>query len=488
MHGRPVDILRSPLKLDLSIEKDEYRDCDTEYFLSNAQERRMRGFFEWLDKLESHVLPHVICFQEVIWVPMIDICVKELNKRGYVSHTNISLDHDKGSPTSFPAPKMGSGLGIYVQRSAGLNVIDGGRQVFDHRLGADWICDKGFKWALISIRNPNLCALTKGEAYIVVLTTHPQAYNELHHYSPAGEGFWTRMMRKIARFDFDLRGGFPWAIVKAHKNQYHQIANHINQVIIPRVQDKIGCKTVLRGLFVAGDFNVNRYATQPETAAESDPFRAFTAEESREFVAVRTTLGCSSAPTILQEPDVRLRPKHGGKFTWDGTDNSLAKPMVSSAPPAFAWIDSILACAQKLVLPVKYLDNRSIAMRLPTPIPEVAPFWRLPCYRWRQYQEEYRSINREIIRRMRQGIGQYRYLANIYRKFNNRQSWTRFVQSAPYELSSQLWKGVDFYKLRTDDLHINKHTIHLKIGDPHPFRMIADVTDHHAVLARIKLQ
>jgi hypothetical protein len=61
------------------------------------------------------------------------------------------------------------------------------------------------------------------------------------------------------------------------------------------------------------------------------------------------------------------------------------------------------------------------------------------------------------------------------------------VRSAPDETSSQVWKGLEFYGLAATDLHAAAETRGLRVGDPHPFRMLTDVSDHHAVLARIRL-
>jgi hypothetical protein len=210
-------------------------------------------------------------------------------------------------------------------------------------------------------------------------------------------------------------------------------------------------------------------------------------------------LGCGPPPLILQEPDPRLR-SNAGRFTWDGRYNSIAKPILPELKPAFAWIDSVMACGLGLGLDddvvqnVRYIDNRSIAMRLPVPVPEIAPFWTSKCTRWRNqhssHHPSYSALNRHIHRRLLIGHHQLTRLQAMYahqKQQGNATSWADFVKAAPFAISSQLWKGAAFYGLRTDDLHVLKETSHLKIGDPHPFRMLSDVTDHHAVLSRILL-
>jgi hypothetical protein len=216
----------------------------------------------------------------------------------------------------------------------------------------------------------------------------------------------------------------------------------------------------------------------------------------------------------LQEPDPRLRSSHNGQFTWNGSHNSVAKPLTSDSPPAFAWIDSVLACGYKLndkektplVMPARYIDNRSLAMKLPVAVPEISPFWTSKCFLWRRSNQKhdpiYDQINTLISSNLFTGFQQRQYLLRQFFKFHApasdtegtcgtknmlQKKWIKFVLGAPYNLSSQIWKGPKFYGLRTDDLHVHRETQHLKIGDPHPFRMLQDVSDHHAVLARILL-
>src|SRR4029077_4310084 len=57
MHGRPVDLAKPGGALGMRLPGDAAAtmiECDDEYHLANAQERRMRGLFECLDALPAH--------------------------------------------------------------------------------------------------------------------------------------------------------------------------------------------------------------------------------------------------------------------------------------------------------------------------------------------------------------------------------------------------------------------------------------------------
>lgn len=507
MHGRPVDVGQSWLFGNLKIDSEEaaikqqkggmHLDCDDEWTLFNSQDRRMRGFFEWLDSLPPHVAPHILCFQEIMWGPMIDIAESALKKRGFTTLASIGLDIDRGCRTCVP-PRMGSGLGIYVKASAQLDVVDGDKLIFDHKLGADWLVEKGFKWALVRCRNKQLLGrhtvATKGEGYFVVITCHPQAYNQLYTEVAPGESWFVGFMRKLTRLDFDLRGGFPFAVAKAHKHQYQQIASHVRDEIVPRSLKRT---SFLLGAFLAADLNVNRYAVTPESGEESCVSHATTPELSREFAAVLKTGSCAT-PKLLVEPIAYLQPPNGGRFTWDAAQNSIARPLIPSGSRSLAWIDSVMSCTfgsvDAIGLPL-YVDNRALAMRLPRPVPEISPFWTSRCYSWRKQfadaRTSYNLVNTEINKRLALGQRQRHHLLGIFRLSpvadQTMERWKQLVLKAPERLSSQLWKGVEHYGFLPNDLYVLRETKHLKIGQPHPFRMLADVSDHHAVLARIRL-
>jgi hypothetical protein len=512
MHGRPVDVAQSWMFGNLKIDSEEaaikqqnggmHLDCDDEWTLFNSQDRRMRAFFEWLDGLPPHVAPHILCFQEIMWGPMIDIAEVALKKRGWITLASISLDVDRGCRTCVP-PRMGSGLGIYVRTSAALDVVEGDKLIFDHKLGADWLVEKGFKWALVRCRNKQLlgrhAVATKGEGYFVVITCHPQAYNQLYTEVAPGESWFVGFMRKLTRFDFDWRGGFPFAIANAHKKQYQQIADYVRDEILPRSLKRTN---YLLGTFLAADLNVNRYAVTPESSEESCPNHAATPHLSREFAAVLKTGSCK-APKLLLEPVRELQPPNGGRFTWDASQNTIARPLIPSGSRSLAWIDSVMSCnfgvaPETLGTPV-YVDNRALAMRLPKPIPEISPFWTSRCYSWRKQfanaRTSYNMVNTEINKRLTLGFAQLRHLRSIFQlnptpqatAAERVQRWKELVLGAPERLSSQLWKGAAHYGFMPNDLYVMRETKHLKIGLPHPFRMLSDVSDHHAVLARIIL-
>lgn len=510
MHGRPVDVAHSWMFGNLKLDSAEFAikqekggmhlDCDDEWALFNSQDRRMRAFFEWLDRLPAHVAPHILCFQEIMWGPMIDIAESALKERGFTTLTSISMDVDRGCKTCIP-PRMGSGLGIYVRSSAQLDVVDGDKLIFDHKLGADWLVEKGFKWALVRCRDKSLlnrhAAAAKGEGYFVVITCHPQAYNQLYSDIAPGESWFVGFMRKMTRLNFDLRGGFPTAITFAHRKQYQQIVDYVRSEIIPRSMKRT---PFLLGAFLAADLNVNRYAVTPESGQESCSKHAVTRKLSREYTAVLKTGMCQPPPTLI-EPISRLQPPQGGRFTWDAAQNTIARPLIPNGSRSLAWIDCVMACSfgvssKHLGMPL-YVDNRALSMRLTRGIPEISPFWTSRCSRWRQQladkRPSYPLVNREIQKRLAKGLAQLRHLQSIFRLGQSsspppeEERWKQLVLNAPEKLSSQLWKGLEFYGFRSNDLYVLRETRDLKIGSPHPFRMLYDVSDHHAVLGRILL-
>lgn len=513
MHGRPIDLGRTTGSGGaLQFPEDASAtmvDCDDEYHLANAQDRRMRGLFEWLDALPDHVRPHILCLQEVIWRPMVNIAERELARRGFVTLPSISLREDRGCATCVP-PRAGSGLGIYVQQRDGLEPVDGDRMMFDERLGTDWLVEKGVKWMAVAVA-PS--PLAPNGATLMVATTHPQAYNQLNRDSPPGESWFTSLLRQAALADLDWRGGYPYAISDMHRRQYRQAAAYLRDTALPRTRKAAsGRRLPLLGAFVGADLNVNRFAVTPSSPEEADPARSVTATVSREFQAAVGTLRCRQ-PRIVRETSASIGPEAGGVFTWDGTHNSMAAPLLPTAAPAHGWIDAVLACSPDGRCPAPaYMDNRAVRLRLGCPCPELGPFWLSPCARWRARaladadlaparRAAYAAANRLAAGRLAQGRAQFFRLASAFlrdgswancvglltgRRPDLADGWASAVRAAPDAQSSQVWKGLEFYGLQPSDLYA-RAAARIPIGAPHPFRMINDVSDHHGVLARIRL-
>jgi hypothetical protein len=516
MHGRPVDLAQANGALGMRLPGDDATSmiqCDDEYHLANAQERRIRGLFEWLDALPPEAQPHVLCLQEVVWRPMVLIAERELNRRGFLTWPAVSLMADDGCRTCMP-PRGGSGLGVYVQRSAGLKVLDGGRMVFEQRIGTDWLIEKGLKWVAIEVPKG---ALSAGGGVMMVATMHPQAYNELQADSPPGESRLTSFIRGLALADVWWRGGYPGAVTATHASQYQQAAAYLKDTALKRTLAAAGTRQLL-GVFLGGDLNVNRFAVAPNSLAEASAEQTASSGPSREYRAALQTLGCRQ-PTILRESSESLAPANDGLFTWDGgkTGSTVAAPLLCTQPPAFGWIDAILTCSPAGCRQPSYMDNRAVKLRLDRPCPELAPFWLAPCSRWRSRAladgsaglraPNYRAANSQCSQRLTQGRTQFFRLAQQFlRKARGvalatardclglltgrwpdlARSWSEFVQGAPEAQSSNLWKGLDFYGLRITDLYASP-AARIPVGAPHAFRMLSDVSDHHGVLARIRL-
>lgn len=485
MHGRPVNLIND---LNKGVE------CDPEYHVANGQERRMRGFFEWLDRLAADSKPHVLCFQEIMWKRIIVIAERELKLRGYECLPSISLSKDLGCDNCL-IPKTGSGLGIYIDVKSGLKMVNGGGFRFNNVLGTDILTNKGMKWALIFSSALNV--------YFIVVTMHPQAYQELRPDAAPNESLKTWFLRKVVSVKLQWMGGYPLAVTTVHEEQYTQVGNFLKRKLVPICKKLLGNKLV--GLFVSADLNINMYATEPDSMEESDPL-SYQRGISREFALALKTLGMDQ-PAIIKDR-LNVTPK-GGLYTWNTADNLLARPLGILKRPQFGWIDSVLYANEKIYgIPAPlYMDNRALAVRTSAPFPELSEFWTTRCSRVRrnwltdpfvddERVEEYKLANNAKHQRLELGRKQFEATVEEYKRLYPAESydtglfatdeWRDLILNSPFEKTSQLWKGLDFYRILKTDFGAEKLES-IPIGQPQGFNLIQDVSDHMAVLARILL-
>ena len=516
MQGLPLDLINGV--------GNSLIQCDPESHCANSQEHRFRALFQWIEKCPEYNIPHIFCLQEVLWAPLIEYTDKSFQKYGYHTHANISLLTDQGCNVCVP-PRCGSGLGIYVSEKHHLKIVDGDRMVFSDRLGTDKLSEKGVKWALVECSNPKFISQNHKKIqkiFFVVLTLHTQPYDHLAADSSPHENWLTWFVRKIVQWEIQYYGGFPFSTVEMHIKQFREIRDYIHNTIMVRCRDYLNKEKIplqrLVGFFSGGDFNVNRYAVKPGSKEEKDREKAFTEYESREFVAMCQSLN-SQLPRVLIEPTVELRSKEEGKYTWDTVNNTLGR---DDKAAEYAWLDSILYMKKYGFKTPKYMDNRVIAIRL-APFPEISPFYLSKCVRSRSYDlvkhgkdmnskraKSYIIANQAILQRLKIGQQQHYKILQSFQLKKNRiildfnmqleekndenllqqiieKEWINHVRSTPYKDSSQIWKGIEFYGFQISDKHAKEVNQNFKIGEPHSFKMLHDMSDHYAVMSRIIL-
>lgn len=138
-----------------------------------------------------------------------------------------------------------------------------------------------------------------------------------------------------------------------------------------------------------------------------------------------------------------------------------------------------------------------------TPTPELASIWSTQCW------SEHAKKKRKYTPYMQLGRQQFLkavagYAPALAKKFatlgvearmrqyalllRNVPEWEAYVLKLPYAQSSQLWKGIQHYKIKETDYGYQQERIAAQpdafwIGAPHGYRMLADASDHYALLA-----
>ena len=171
---------------------------------------------------------------------------------------------------------------------------------------------------------------------------------------------------------------------------------------------------------------------------------------------------------------------------------------------ALSWIDYILYFNGLKTKP-KYMDNQCVPILSKVSFPELAPLWSFDCVLTRdtlikkqsgvldpllqKRLNAYQVINQKSRDSYKKGQDQLSYLQQSFSSQKmNEEKWVSFLQKAPFSISSQIWKGLEFYGYQKEDKDVQRLQAHkFKIGSPHPFRMQTEVSDHYAVLSTIVL-
>lgn len=475
--------------------------CEPDYHLYNAHEPRVRGFAEFLRRTSP--MPEVLVLQEVMWFPTAELLSAELLKLGYSTHENIDpinpMNRGSIEPTT-NMPVAPSGLAIYVRDNSAFRIVDAQRFVFKTRIGVDQLAEKGFAWMLVET------ALTKTKT--LILTLHPQAYLKIEAKSPPCEDAKLQMLRNVAQHqvksivasngkgDSNAKGDdndiWRRAIETVHRAQFQQI-----QTEIARMEKQYpGLRCVL-----AGDLNVNRFSPLPWSADEQDKERAQTSSVGAEYKALLSML---PGFVCLPMSDVDTHP-----FSWDTSDNSFAKGLVGE-PPTFQRIDG--CWIKNWATPLFSTRCETVCpMRMP-PTPELSPFWTGQCLAqamsnntkhiwptmkerlvlgWKQLRacllQATEPAHRDHVSTFtnEQLMNRLEYIVQ-----NKLPEWKAFLKRQPADKTSQLWLGVNGYPLLSaDDWGVQEYrkarslnAWTLKIGQPHTFRMLSDVSDHHGLM------
>lgn len=573
MHGRPMDTV-PVVGGDLNGVSYSRKVCDPVYHLQNGQERRMRGLFEWLDRLPVHQWPDVFCFQEITWVRWFDSCHQQLVQRGYVTHDALDWRRDipgsnvkRDEKTRVTPPVLaGSGLGIYVLARRGLSIVHGMHQPFSDQLGYDQLTSKGAAFALIKIQSPmisGVAATSNTPIFCGVVNTHTLAYinyvgdprSSSEHDKPIKVGDTCRNptsteFRAIAAKQLADRGGYPEAIVRAHRQQLAAIQQFIYSGVLPFLKQN---NIRLHGLYIVGDMNINRYKTTSATSSLSPSTANVCCSD--EYFEMLSILDAKQPPITLSPPPPLLSTasvgpwKCSGMFSWDsGCNTVISEDAVP--PPTYEWLDYVLYAYGKddemrrsLFADGRpdplYMDNRVVRIQTTRYFPEISAFWQPGCTQKRisylksltasaggqipsATSDPYlaylvanlRQANAHYDARYQQGVAQQQVLLLAFCKRNaanvspqsmwktivddaprgglTYRQWCEYIYSVPESESMNVWKGLDYYGWNANDVNITADWADPTgrprwVGEPHGYRMLNDVSDHFGVMANVLL-
>jgi len=452
--------------------------CFPDYHVYNSNEIRIRGFVKWLSALPKECQPDVLCFQELMWLPTTEYLSSRLEQLGYTTGINIDpLSPDnQGTYTGMGSAtfkRAGSGLAMYY-KDAVLNLKQSGKAMFEHRLGADYLCEKGYLW----------CVFERNHQHFAVMTLHPQAYVDIALKGPPCENKLVSEMRGIAVMQMKSLGGYPMCIEQIHVKQFEQIRNTIQKL-----------KEITPNIIITGDFNVNSFKAEVNSKEEQSYETAVQGEdEGREFRNVQKILEAKSVASASQ-----VGSQKPYRLTWDPDHNLFCRSHDTNIPSVYQKIDHTFITNDSQF---SYVDQQIVPLRL-NPFPELDLFWTSACFKMRAVHGSNPS-NTMIHQSLMKGIEQRNKAlqqASLEQK-NDPKQWIRYIQQLPFSQSSQLWKGLEWYGFLTQatptepiDFGIQQFQSEYakqllneyKIGDPHPFRMLAEVSDHAGLMTRFVL-
>ena len=452
--------------------------CYPEYHVYNSNEVRVRGFVKWLMSIPNKSQPDILCFQELMWLPTTEYLSSQLEKLGYTTGINIdplSPDNQGSTVQLSPTAKFkraGSGLAIYYKDSK-LTLLKSGKAMFDKRLGADYLCEKGYMWCVFRTSSPS--------AHIfAVLTLHPQAYVNIATQGPPCENPMVGKLRLMAVEQMKSLGGYPRCIEAVHMAQFAQIAQTVKELQ----------QNETKNIIITGDYNVNSFLPEIDSKEEQNPKTATEGENNnREFKLVEGILQAQSVPSAQGQTF---------KLTWDPSINLFCRSLDPRQPSVYQKIDHTMTTKGSAF---SYVDQQIVPLSFQQlsfqPFPELDLFWTDICGAIRAGSGPSLSYPNQLMKdRITQGMIQKQKALQsaTSEQKNDPVQWALYIQSLPFEKSSQLWKGLEFYGFLTEatlteskDFAIRQFQSLLtryKIGDPHPFRMLAEVSDHAALITR----
>jgi hypothetical protein len=448
--------------------------CYPDYHVYNSHELRIRGFVKWLRSLPSTLQPNILCFQELMWLPCTEYLSAELEKLGYTTGIDIDPLCPKNQGTTIGISetqkfkRAGSGLAIYYKDNQ-FELVSCGTEMFNDRLGADYLCEKGYLWAVLKD------VLRK--VTFAVLTLHPQAYVKISAHSPPCENKMVTQLRQVAVQQMNKMGGYPKCIAMVHQSQFAQIAKTL-----------LLLQSLTSNIIITGDFNVNSFQAEAGSKEEQHPDTAKLGEnKNREFLQVLSILNAQTVPFAKCADDSKKVC-----FTWDPASNEFAKSLDSKSPSVYQKIDHTVVLPNHKFM---YIDQQIVPLPL-RPFPELDLFWSEVCKEVRRGDPN-NDINKIMNQRLMIGMMQRKHAmenASEEQK-TNPQAWMSYILSLPFSESSQLWKGLEFYQFQTTptptasvDFGVQQFQGHrdlqYKIGDPHPFPMYNQVSDHTGLMTR----
>jgi hypothetical protein len=515
--------------------------CEPVHHLASSALLRGREFIKWINtKLPLHI--DILCLQEIMWFPFAQLVCDELEKAGWITHskvdprqelkelaknqqllhTNNSSSSSSSSSSSIPAPPpmealtnipklVGSGLAIFV-RSSRYTIMDAGGLSFTAVGGIDHLANKGFRWVVLE-RN------SSDKKRIVVGNLHPMAYIDgMEQPGPlavAAEGKIGQLLRQHfsqnnANSFSKYKYKYPDSIEQIHVQQLTEIRDHLLKTVLPRHRPVIG-------VFLAGDFNINRWSVDPGSENEkslsvekaTNSFRI-----SSEFQRILKLLDAS-------DPNRHPNYKKNNVFSWDGINNVFAQPIIGSK--VRQWIDHVISLSSNkssIWYPffeknskIETSSNMIVRCRPTVPFPELAPLFDSPCSIARSklllknstitasqsWAHMYRELERQRRKNLQTGIKQFRYFSSKFIQSNNNNNnnndndneiklkWSQFLQNqVNLQYVSQIWLGLHHYGFISSDPEWSQFCNRklLRIGDAHPFRMFNHVSDHHPVVGR----
>jgi hypothetical protein len=451
--------------------------CFPDYHVYNAHEIRVRGFVHWLSRLDVALQPQILCFQELLWLPMTEYLSASLEKLNYTTGINIDPLSPENQGTAINIDKStkfkraGAGLAIYYREP--LELRSCGKATFDDRLGADYLCEKGYMWAIF--RSP------KHKVDFTIMTLHPQAYVALSQTSPPCESKLVKGLRHIATEQITKLGGYPKAIEMVHQKQFAQIAKTLEIL-----------KETTSNIMITGDFNVNSFAARAGSKQETNLETATVGfNQGEEFLMTEKILNATAVP--LAQPASNL-------LSWNPGTNLFARSQDSRAPSVYQKIDHTFVYKGSQFC---YIDQQIVPLRL-RPFPELDLYWTSVCKAVRGVHARDDPVNKVMVERLVLGtVQKQRALDNATQEQKtNPEQWRDYIQGLSFEDSSQLWKGLEFYGFQTKqdltkgeqmDFGVRQFSAapyllqSYKYGDPHPFSMHNAVSDHEALITRFQL-